>query len=216
MSTALGRLRRHFADDLLARSGNRYELTPLAVQLRPLVASALSGAERVFASLSEFDPSSAVRTFEIMSSDYGVATVGPVLARTVSEQAPGVRLRMTSFEMTALDRPDDAMREVDLMLVPHGVVGGFPHRDLFSDEWVAVVDHDRTPPGTVLDMDDLAQRAWGLTEGGPAGTTFSLSAIPVVRQMELLGIVPRIVASTNSFPAVPLLVAGTDRLAVVQ
>lgn len=134
MSAALARLRRHFVDDLLVRAGNRYELTPLATQLRPLVASALSGAERVFASVSEFDPSSAEREFEIVSSDYGVVTVGPALVRIVGELAPGVRLRLMSYDVSALDSPEDALREVDLMLLPHGIIGGFPHRDLLSDE----------------------------------------------------------------------------------
>ena len=34
VSAQLARLRRHFGDDLLARFGNQYRLTPLAIQLR--------------------------------------------------------------------------------------------------------------------------------------------------------------------------------------
>jgi DNA-binding transcriptional LysR family regulator len=34
VSLSLARLRRHFGDDLLRRSGNRYKLTPLAVELK--------------------------------------------------------------------------------------------------------------------------------------------------------------------------------------
>ena len=49
VSAQLGRLRRHFHDDLLARAGNQYRLTPLAIQLKERVRVVLSGAERVFA-----------------------------------------------------------------------------------------------------------------------------------------------------------------------
>ncbi|WP_196780856.1 LysR family transcriptional regulator [Nocardioides sambongensis] len=48
VSAALGRLRRHFGDELLHRTGNRYELTPLAQQLRTRTEPALQGVHRVF------------------------------------------------------------------------------------------------------------------------------------------------------------------------
>ena len=40
-SAALGRLRRHFGDELLTRSGGRYSLTPLGVELLPRTVEAL-------------------------------------------------------------------------------------------------------------------------------------------------------------------------------
>ena len=48
LSASLARLRRHFGDELLTRVGNEYRLTPLAVQLVDVAASALAGVERVF------------------------------------------------------------------------------------------------------------------------------------------------------------------------
>ena len=43
LSASLARLRRHFGDELLSRAGNEYRLTPLAVQLKDLARIALSG-----------------------------------------------------------------------------------------------------------------------------------------------------------------------------
>ena len=56
LSASLARLRRHFDDPLLARVGNDYRLTPLAVQLKERTRVALNSAERVFAAQAEFDP----------------------------------------------------------------------------------------------------------------------------------------------------------------
>src|SRR5499427_3031779 len=46
MSGALARLRKHFDDELLVRSGREYRLTPLAEQLLPDVRGALRQVER--------------------------------------------------------------------------------------------------------------------------------------------------------------------------
>ncbi|WP_223842940.1 helix-turn-helix domain-containing protein [Amycolatopsis methanolica] len=63
VSAHLGKLRRHFGDDLLIRVGNSYRLTPLAVQLKERVRVAISGVERVFAAEPDFDPASSAREF---------------------------------------------------------------------------------------------------------------------------------------------------------
>ena len=65
LSASLGRLRRHFGDELLTRVGNEYRLTPLAVQLRDLARLALTGVERVFTAQPAFDPASSTREFSM-------------------------------------------------------------------------------------------------------------------------------------------------------
>ena len=55
MSGALARLRKHFDDELLVRSGRGFELTPLAEELRPLVAEAVEAAEALLGNQREFD-----------------------------------------------------------------------------------------------------------------------------------------------------------------
>ncbi len=46
MSGALARLRQHFGDELLVRSGREYQLTPMARDLLPAVREALGQVER--------------------------------------------------------------------------------------------------------------------------------------------------------------------------
>ncbi|PBC50055.1 hypothetical protein CJ179_12315 [Rhodococcus sp. ACS1] len=49
ISAALRRLRRHFDDELLRRVGNRFQLTPLGMELRLHTRLVLDGVERAIA-----------------------------------------------------------------------------------------------------------------------------------------------------------------------
>jgi len=216
MSTALGRLRRHFKDDLLVRVGNQYELTPLGEQLQPQLRTVLAGVDWVLASMSHFDPATSDREFTVMSSDYGIVSVAPTLHRAVAAASDQVRLRLLPLTRQALVDVHGALRSVDLLLLPHGVARGAAHLDLLADEWVAVVDHANPRVGDRLTMTDLAELPWVMTAAATAGPTTALESPPAVRQLELLGVRPQVAATTESFVAAALLVTSTDRVAVVQ
>ncbi|MEU3270054.1 LysR family transcriptional regulator [Saccharomonospora sp. NPDC006951] len=206
MSTALGRLRRHFSDDLLVRSGNQYELTPLAEHLRPLLSSALAGAERVFTSVPDFDPATAEREFTVLASDYGMATVGSSLHRIVAQRAPKVRLRLRSCPPGTIDRVDEHLRTVDALVLRKDVVQGLPSQDLLVDEWVAVVDADRHLVGGSATVAELSALPWVVTGSADEMPALGPRAADAV---------PSVAATVESFLAVPLLVRGTDRAGLV-
>ena len=216
MSTAIARLRRHFGDELLVRAGNHYELTQLALQLRPQAADLVAGAERLFAIESTFDPAASTREFTVMSSDYGLWILGAPLANALAAGAPGCRLRLVPLTMEALVAHDDALHDNDLMLLPKGIVDAPRHLDVLSDEWVGVVAAGNTLVGESLTLGDLAALPWVVTAGGTSGPTGSIESTPAVRQLELLGIRPRIAVVTESFLGAPMLVSGSDRVAIVQ
>ena len=216
MSTAIARLRRHFGDELLQREGNHYALTQLAAQLRPQAADLVAGAERLFAAESAFDPAASQREFTVMSSDYGSWLIGPPLANMLATEAPGCRLRLVPVTMAALEDVDSAFAVVDVVLLPRGVVDAPRHLDLAKDAWVGVVAAGNDRVGHALTVADLAELPWVVTAGGTGGPAGSIESAPVVRQLELLGMRPRIAVVTESFLAAPDLVKDSDRLAVVQ
>lgn len=215
MSTAMARLRRHFGDELLERSGNHYELTALAAQLRPLAAEIVAGAERLFAAESAFEPGVSHREFTVMSSDYGLWVAGAALADAFAAGAPGCQLRLVPLVMAALDDVDETLDTVDFLLLPKGIVDGPRHLDLFKDEWVGVVAGSNELVGDGLTVADLTELPWVVTAGGTSGPVGSVEATPALRQLELLGIRPRIAVVTQSFLTVPALVEGSDRIAIV-
>ena len=81
MSGALARLRQHFGDELLMRSGRGYQLTPLAVGLLPDVLEALAQVERTVQVPVGFDPSTSARRFRIAMSGQSLLALSGRLRR---------------------------------------------------------------------------------------------------------------------------------------
>lgn len=208
MSAALSRLRRHFDDDLLARTGSHYELTALGQVLLDRSTTAYDLLERLFSSQASFDPTEEKREFRLMASDYAVAVFGAELARTVHESAPGIRLRFTQTPPTVVDDTGLLLSAVDGLLMPHGIINDYPVTDLYEDRWVFLVDQDHPDVGDRLTRENLALLPWVTYQ-----RTYDA---PAVRQLGMLGIEPNVEVSADSFLALPLLVAGTRRIALVQ
>ncbi|WP_320773831.1 LysR family transcriptional regulator [Streptomyces sp. CRN 30] len=208
MSAALSRLRRHFDDDLLARSGGHYELTALGQVLLDRASTAYDLLERLFASRPDFDPATESREFTLVASDYAVAVFGAELARTVHAEAPGVRLRFAQTPTTVVDATDTLLSTTDGLLMPHGVISDFPATDLYDDRWVFLVAEDHPSVDDRLTREDLARLPWVTYQ-----RTYDA---PAVRQLGMLGIEPRVEVSVDSFQIMPLLVAGTGRIALIQ
>lgn len=208
MSAALARLRRHFDDPLLSRTGSRYELTPLGAVLRDRAATACDVLERVFSSQADFDPATDTREFTLITSDYGATVFGIPLARVLHEQAPGVQLTLRQTTPTLLENPGAALSTADGLLMPHGVLDGYPAVELFTDTWVCLVADDNPEVGDNLTLDDLARLPWAVYQRAYDA--------PVTRQLSMLGISPHVDVSVPSFHLLPSLVAGTRRVALAQ
>jgi DNA-binding transcriptional LysR family regulator len=210
MSASLARLRRHFGDDLLQRRGNRYQLTVLGAQLAARIPAALAGVQRVFDIAPDFDPAVAEREFTLMVSDYAAAILGEPFTELAMRQAPNVRLRFLQNTPSAVDNIDDTLRAIDGLVMPHGIVSDVPVTDLYEDSWVCVVANDNSMVGDALTLGDLAALPWVVTYHGPTAFT------PALRQLQMIGIEPTIHVVTESFLAVPFLVAGTSRIGLLQ
>ncbi|SFW78918.1 LysR family transcriptional regulator [Amycolatopsis australiensis] len=210
VSAQLARLRRHFGDDLLARHGNQYRLTPLAVQLRGRVRTAVNGVERVFAAEPDFDPATTSREFSLAMSDYGVAVLGVALAAALTQEAPGARVRFVANTPAIVDNARQSLTGIDLLVLPHGFLDGLPHQDLHRDDWVCLIDAGHPAAETGLTVEQLRTMPWVATYHGPTAST------PAALQMRILGIEPHVQVVTENFLTVPGLVAGTDRVALLQ
>ncbi|WP_308311051.1 LysR family transcriptional regulator [Streptomyces sp. GbtcB6] len=208
MSAALSRLRRHFDDELLARTGNTYELTPLGVALRDRSATACDLLERVFASQADFDPAAEIREFTLLASDYGTAVFGAALARTLHHEAPGIRLTFQHPAPSVQENTATLLSTVDGLLMPHGVIDGFPAVDLYTDRWLCMVADDHPEVGDALTLDQLAGLPWVVYQR-PYDA-------PVARQLSMIGISPRVEVSVQTFQLLPHMVEGTRRVAMIQ
>jgi DNA-binding transcriptional LysR family regulator len=206
LSTALSRLRRHFGDDLLARSGNSYTLTPLAERLLESTGQALAWTDRVFDTRPEFAPGDAEHEFTLVVSDAQLPIFGRALADLVRAEAPGVRLRFEHSTARVVVHALDQLRTVDALVLPQGILSDVPSLDLYRDHWACVVATDG-PLG--LDLDDLASRPWVLPYHP------RMPALSALHRLKASGIEPRAEVSTEDFLAIPHLVTGTDRIGLM-
>lgn len=208
MSAALSRLCRHFDDELLARTGNVYELTPLGVALRDRSATACDLLERVFASQADFDPTVETREFTLLASDYGAAVFGSALSRTLHQEAPGIRLTFQHSTPAAVENTASVLSTVDGLLLPHGIIDGFPTVELHQDRRLCMVADDHPDIGDELTLGQLSRLPWAVYQR-PYDA-------PAARQLSMIGISPRVEVSVQTFQLLPHMVEGTRRVAMIQ
>jgi len=210
LSASLARLRTHFADELLARRGNSYDLTPLGVRLAEHVPNVLEGARRVFEIEPDWDPRHSEREFSVYMSDYGMSTVAPIVARISRAIAPDIRFRFVLHNPAIVDDAMERLRTVDGIVMPHGFLTDLPHTDLWRDDWVVVASADHPAARDGLSFEDVVHANWAFTY--QTRTAFTSAS----RQLQQLGLEPRVEVVVESFLALSQFVVGTDRLAMVQ
>lgn len=210
LSAALARLRTHYNDPLLVRRGNAYDLSPLALKLADQVSATLDGARHIFEEQGVWDPEIATREFSVYMSDYALCTIAPIVSRLASLEARGVRFRFLLQGSTIIDEAEERLRSVDGLVVPHGMVRELDYVDLWRDDWVVIADVGNKAAQRGLTRDDLMASPWVNTFQTPTAST------PALRQLQYLGIEPRVEATVESFQALPLFVRGTDRLGLLQ
>ena len=208
MSAALSRLRRHFDDELLIRAEGGYELTPLGTALLEPCSTAYDMLMRVFGCRTAFDPATATREFTLMGTDYGAAVFGPHLAEVLHREAPGVRLTFVQATSAAVEDTGNVLSTVDGLLMPHGLISGFPTVELFQDRWVCLVAKDHPDVGESLSMEDLERLPWVVCK-----RTYDAVA---VRQLSMIGVAPRVEVSVPTFQLLPHFLPGTRRVALIQ
>lgn len=210
LSASLARLRTHFGDPILARRGNTYELTPLALRLADHTTTALDAARRVFESQASWDPSESVREFSIYGSDYGFTTIGRVVSELAAQRAPGVHFRFLLHNPLVVEDAANRLRSTDGMVIPHGILTDLPFVDLWKDEWVAIVAESNDEVGDALTAEQLTSLPWVMNYQTRSAFTSA------ERQVQQLGIEPDIEVVVESFLAVPHFIAGTRRVAIIQ
>jgi DNA-binding transcriptional LysR family regulator len=209
MSGALARLRRHFDDALLVRSGRQYVLTPMSERLLPDVQQALQQVERTLGvDGAEFDPVTSSRRFSIAIAGHSILTLSGLFQR-VHELAPRTRLDLRPITPALLEG-ERGLLMYDLVIAPAGFLAGGQPEVICRDRFVYVGDaaNPRLRDGR-LSLADLAalphvtaQRS--RTEDDPVG-----------RALERLGVKRTVVLTTIGWLPLPFAVAGTDLIAAV-
>jgi DNA-binding transcriptional LysR family regulator len=207
MSMALARLRRHYKDELLVRTANGYELTPLARSLLPSVRESTRLVAQAFIP-AQCRPPAGDHMFTLGLTDCSMTLLGQPLLRRVRELAPNVRLRM---RLATPDKADERrLLGYDVLVAPAGFWPDGQPEVITRDRLVYVADpaNPRLRDGTLTagDLQALPHAAARLPHPG---------ADPAAAALERLGVIPTVVVTTGGWLPLPFLVAGTDLVAAI-
>ncbi len=207
ISHSLARLRALLHDELLVRSGNKSVLTPRAIGLVEVVSQLLNNVSESVLHYPHFNASVDRRHFTLSMTSSTAYVVSPVLLQIIATRAPRV-----SFEIVESAEPGSdvfARPQIDIALLADAVTTSYHRTRLYVDRWVAIADAANSRVASPLALDDLA-RSPHIAYRSPTVRTQ-----PYV-VMAAAGISPRFDLVSNNFLLIALLVAGTNRLAIVQ
>jgi DNA-binding transcriptional LysR family regulator len=209
VSYSLGKLRRHFGDELFRRTGRGVTPTAGGRRLYEPLKRALTELDEAARQADVFDPLTMSGRFTVALSDLGEATLLPHLVATTRERAPGV-----SFAIRALDvdEAEGQLRRGDLdafvatpVLTSHLTV----RIPLFRERYVAMiaVDHPRIR-GEAVSFDELTAEHH-VAVSGPSGHVVPRAMLAAH------GLLDRVAVDATRFSMLPYLMDRTDLIAIV-
>lgn len=136
-SSALGRLREYFADDLLVVKGRNMILTTRAEELIEPVRAVLEQIRTTIAIAPTFDPATADRQVRFMASDYSTQVLLADALAELARDAPNMRFEIQPMH----EAPIEALERgyVDLLLtIDYAISADHPSLILFEDDYVVV------------------------------------------------------------------------------
>ncbi|MCY4427915.1 MAG: LysR family transcriptional regulator [Halieaceae bacterium] len=162
MSGALRKLREHFNDPLLERTGRRMELTPRAEELVNPVREILIRIQGLEDSDDFFDPGRVRRSFSVAMTDVVSSLFLPEIMKRLVREAPGVSLRIESLtpdmheqlvngELNLAIRADVHSPQI------HSIMENLADEFLFEDQWVCAVSADHPTVGDELSLEEFVE-----------------------------------------------------------
>lgn len=209
MSAALRRLRQHYDDELLTRTGRTHELTAAAESLKVQVDEALGAVAVAMDPWAHFTPGTSTRRFRITGSDYALAVVMEPMMAVVAREAPGVTVDFDPLPPPGSDLLAQLLRrDVIIGAMGYGVPGN--RQVVFGDRFLCIVsaDNPRLRDGR-LSIDDLNAMPHAIASFGGSGAT------PADEILEDSGVHKRVDVTVEGLLTLPFAVSGTDLCAFV-
>ena len=173
------------------------------------VAAILRDTQETLSAHVRFEPSTSRRTFTIAASDYATTVLLGEAVREMNAQAPHVTLVILQLR-DRLEELDDL--DVDVCILPQSIVPpARPHELLFRDTFTCLVWRDNTDVGDRLTVDQF-------TTLGHVVVTFhdDCTTRDDDRFAPRIGLERRAEIVVPNFHALPSLIVGTNRIAIVQ
>ena len=220
VSNAMRRLREAVGDELLVRSGQGVEPTPLANALWPVVREALARLQDSFAP-ERFDAANATQAFVVAMADATAATLLPSLMHILETEAPGVSIQVQPLTTRdPRDMLDEELADLAVGYFPFvvaemtaraqsGALVDFESRRLYDGEYLCVMRKGHPLSESLLTLDKYCEARHMLVSfsGQPFG--FLDEALASIGRKR------RVVLTVNQYFTAARVVARTDLLTVL-
>lgn len=209
-SSALGRLREYFGDELLVVKGRTMILTARAEELIEPVRAVLEQIRTTVSVAPPFDPATTDRVVRIMASDYSTEVLMTGVLADLEKDAPNMRFEIQPMH----DTPIEAIERgyIDLLLtIDYAISADHPSQVLFEDDYVVVGDRENPAMAAPMTRDLYFSL-------GHVTARFGKARVPafedwfVRRQKQQR----RVEVVAPSFLSLPGLVVGTRRVATMH
>jgi LysR family transcriptional regulator, nod-box dependent transcriptional activator len=138
-SSALGRLRDYFGDELLVVKGRHMILTARAEGLIEPVRAVLEQIRSTIAIAPAFDPETADRQVRIMASDYTTQVLLAEAFAQLERDAPRMRFEIQPMSTNPIEAVERGFIDL-LVTIDFAVSADHPSQFLFEDDYVVVGD----------------------------------------------------------------------------
>ena len=155
VSQALGKLRRHFGDELFLKNRTGVTPTSTAIALSEDIRQFIAFSEGALMPRAAFDPVATPRDIRISTSDMGEILVAPLMLEAFGRFAPGCRL-------TFLDLWGEELREglergtIDLVIHARAPPGGDVLQQKLFDDSTVVLAHGASRLGPAITEAEFA------------------------------------------------------------
>lgn len=149
MSRILDRLRTTFDDELLVRSGRRYERTPRADRLLAEVRDTLDRLDAAIAG-GPFVPAQCETRFRVATTDYASIIFVPRILRDLEALAPNTSLNVTMWDHQAFD--EIAAGRIDAAITGEHRPATLLGETLFDEDYVCIVAADHPLRARRIDL----------------------------------------------------------------
>ena len=207
-STALNKLRRHFADPLFSRTARGMLPTPHARAIHPALREVLHQLERARAPRLAFDPAESRRRFTVCMTDISEIVLLPGLLNRLRRVAPQVQIEVEKIGSDSARRLQEGAVDVAVGFMPQ-LDAGFFQQVLFGQRFVCLVARPHPRIGARLGKAAYAR------EGHILVTTSGTGHAIVDKTLARAGVERRAALRVPSFLGVARIVAETELIATV-
>jgi LysR family transcriptional regulator, nod-box dependent transcriptional activator len=209
-SSALGRLREYFGDELLVVKGRQMVLTSRAEALVDPVRAVLEQIRSTISVSPPFDPATSDRKIRLMASDYLTEVLLATALSDLLAEAPAMQFEIAPMADSLVESLERGLIDI-LLTIDYAISADHPSQLLFEDDYV-VVGWDQNPALA----EEISRDVY--FELGHVAARFGKARTPVfddwfVRRQSQQR---RVEVVAPSFLAVPGFIIGTNRITTMH